>query len=105
MRAEEQSKIREAAAGTIFLLIGTVCFASKSIWIKWAYQMGAEPDAVLLYRQLLAAISMAGPILTIFYGALFLGERLELIQVIGCAAVFFVITGMEYRKLKIGKKE
>ncbi|MEC4031527.1 DMT family transporter [Bacillus subtilis] len=54
MRAEEQSKIREAAAGTIFLLIGTVCFASKSIWIKWAYQMGAEPDAVLLYRQLLA---------------------------------------------------
>lgn len=50
MRAEEQSKIREAAAGTIFLLIGTVCFASKSIWIKWAYQMGAEPDAVSLYR-------------------------------------------------------
>ncbi|MBA5717026.1 DMT family transporter [Bacillus subtilis] len=312
MRAEEQSKIREAAAGTIFLLIGTVCFASKSIWIKWAYQMGAEPDAVLLYRQLLAvplfwlifltyrppmpdgkkkgdlwkacgagvfcfflsplldfiglnhvsamverillmsyplfvfgfaacrdrkmssiqdlfavlavmfglflalggwnaelfqanmigavfillssavyagylvlsghlvhqiggirlnaygmtaagaammlytgiksaagmntpmaayplsmyglfaviavvttvipfvlmlegikrigaqraaAISMAGPILTIFYGALFLGERLRLIQVIGYTAVFFVITGMEYRKLKTGKKE
>ncbi|MEG7336354.1 DMT family transporter [Bacillus sp. 0102A] len=54
MRVEEQSKIREAASGTIFLLIGTVCFASKSIWIKWAYQMGAEPDAVLLYRQLMA---------------------------------------------------
>lgn len=47
-----------------------------------------------------AAISMAGSILTIFYGALFLGERLRLIQVIGCAAVFF-----EYMKLKTGKKE
>ncbi|NTU27615.1 DMT family transporter [Bacillus tequilensis] len=54
MRAEEQSKIREAALGTIFLLIGTVCFASKSIWIKWAFEMGADPDAVLLYRQLFA---------------------------------------------------
>lgn len=54
MRKEEKRKFREAASGTIFLLIGTVCFASKSIWIKWAYQMGAEPDAVLLYRQLFA---------------------------------------------------
>ncbi|BEV39137.1 DMT family transporter [Bacillus stercoris] len=54
MREEEKRKFREAASGTIFLLIGTVCFASKSIWIKWAYQMGAEPDAVLLYRQLFA---------------------------------------------------
>lgn len=54
MRVEEQSKIRKASAGTVFLLIGTACFASKSIWIKWAYQMGAEPDAVLLYRQLFA---------------------------------------------------
>ncbi|MCO4852130.1 DMT family transporter [Bacillus vallismortis] len=54
MRAEEKRKSRETALGTVFLLIGTVCFASKSIWIKWAYQMGAEPDAVLLYRQLFA---------------------------------------------------
>ncbi|QIW78601.1 DMT family transporter [Bacillus tequilensis] len=54
MRAEEKRKIREAAIGTIFLLIGTVCFASKSIWIKWAFEMGADPDAVLLYRQLFA---------------------------------------------------
>ncbi|MCY9271183.1 DMT family transporter [Bacillus inaquosorum] len=52
MRLEEQ--IRKASAGTVFLLIGTVCFASKSIWIKCAYEMGAEPDAVLLYRQLFA---------------------------------------------------
>ncbi|AEP85168.1 DMT family transporter [Bacillus spizizenii] len=312
MRVEEQSKIHKAAAGTVFLLIGTACFASKSIWIKWGYEMGAEPDAVLLYRQLFAvplfwlifwlyrppmpdgmkkgdrwracvagvfcfflsplldfiglnhvsamverillmsyplfvfgftacrdrkmgsiqdlfavlavmfglflalggwnaelfqtnrigavfillssavyagflvlsghlvhqiggirlnaygmtaagaammlytgikaavgmntpmaaysldvyglfvliavvstvipfvlmlegikrigalraaAISMAGPVLTIFFGALFLGERLQLIQAIGCAAVFIVITGMEYRKLKLGKNE
>ncbi|MCY7908560.1 DMT family transporter [Bacillus inaquosorum] len=54
MRLEEQSEIRNASAGTVFLLIGTVCFASKSIWIKCAYEMGAEPDAVLLYRQLFA---------------------------------------------------
>ncbi|MDR4432747.1 DMT family transporter [Bacillus tequilensis] len=54
MRAEEKRKSREAAIGTIFLLIGTVCFASKSIWIKWAFEMGADPDAVLLYRQLFA---------------------------------------------------
>lgn len=54
MRAEEKRKIREAAIGTIFLLIGTVCFASKSIWIKWAFEMGADPDAVLLYRQMFA---------------------------------------------------
>ncbi|KAF1678871.1 MULTISPECIES: DMT family transporter [Bacillus] len=312
MRTEEKSKVREAALGTIFLLIGTVCFASKSIWIKWAFEMGADPDAVLLYRQLFAVplfwlifliyrppmldgmkkgdrwracvagmfcfflsplldfiglnhvsamverillmscpvfvivftmchgqkmvsiqniftvlavifglffalggwdtelfrtnligsafillssavyagylvlsgrlvhqiggirlnaygmtaagaamilyigikltvgmnipiaayplavyglflliavvttvipfvlmlegikrigsqraaiISMAGPVLTIFYGALFLGERLRLIQAIGCAAVFFIITGMEYRKLKIGQND
>lgn len=54
MSLEEQSKIHKPAAGTVFLLIGTVCFASKSIWMKWAYEMGAEPDAVLLYRQLFA---------------------------------------------------
>ncbi|MEK5083493.1 DMT family transporter [Bacillus sp. FSL H8-0515] len=54
MRLEKQSEIRKALAGTVFLLIGTVCFASKSIWIKCAYEMGAEPDAVLLYRQLFA---------------------------------------------------
>lgn len=54
MRVEEQSKIHKAAAGTVFLLIGTACFASKSIWIKWAYEKGAGPDAVLLYRQLFA---------------------------------------------------
>lgn len=54
MRLAEQSELRKASAGTVFLLIGTVCFASKSIWIKCAYEMGAEPDAVLLYRQLFA---------------------------------------------------
>lgn len=52
-----------------------------------------------------ATISMAGPVLTIFFGALFLGERLQLTQTIGCAAVFIIITGMEYRKLKTGKNE
>lgn len=52
-----------------------------------------------------AVISMTGPVLTIFFGALFLDERLRLIQAIGCGAVFFVITVMEYKKLKTGKNE
>ncbi|OLF93278.1 putative membrane protein [Bacillus licheniformis] len=37
------------------MVFGTMCFASKSIFVKWAYEQGAQPEAVLLYRQLFAA--------------------------------------------------
>lgn len=37
------------------MVFGTMCFASKSIFVKWAYEQGAQPEAVLLYRQSFAA--------------------------------------------------
>jgi len=49
-----QSGVRKAA-GVVFMVFGTMCFASKSIFVKWAYEQGAQPEAVLLYRQLFAA--------------------------------------------------
>ncbi|MEC1355219.1 DMT family transporter [Bacillus sonorensis] len=45
----------QAAAGICFIVCGTMSFASKSILVKWAYEQGAAPEAVLLYRQLIAA--------------------------------------------------
>lgn len=50
----EQSGV-QAAAGICFMVFGTMCFASKSIFVKWVYEQGASPTAVLLYRQLIAA--------------------------------------------------
>jgi len=49
-----QGGVRKAAGG-VFMVFGTMCFASKSIFVKWAYEQGAQPEAVLLYRQLFAA--------------------------------------------------
>ncbi|MCY7751855.1 DMT family transporter [Bacillus haynesii] len=49
-----QGGVRKAA-GVVFMVFGTMCFASKSIFVKWAYEQGAQPEAVLLYRQLFAA--------------------------------------------------
>ncbi|MPQ26408.1 DMT family transporter [Bacillus paralicheniformis] len=49
-----QGGVRKAA-GVAFMVFGTMCFASKSIFVKWAYEQGAQPEAVLLYRQLFAA--------------------------------------------------
>ncbi|MDA1476432.1 DMT family transporter [Bacillus changyiensis] len=40
--------------GMLFMVVGTVCFASKSIIIKWAYSYGATPESTLLFRQLIA---------------------------------------------------
>jgi drug/metabolite transporter (DMT)-like permease len=45
---------RQAVTGICMLVVGTVCFASKSIFIKWAYGLGATAEAVLLFRQLFA---------------------------------------------------
>jgi len=49
-----QRGVRKAAE-VVFMVFGTMCFASKSIFVKWAYEQGAQPEAVLLYRQLFAA--------------------------------------------------
>ncbi|MCY9217766.1 DMT family transporter [Bacillus haynesii] len=49
-----QGGVRKAV-GVVFMVFGTMCFASKSIFVKWAYEQGAQPEAVLLYRQLFAA--------------------------------------------------
>ncbi|MCY7776069.1 DMT family transporter [Bacillus inaquosorum] len=40
--------------GMLFMIFGTVCFASKSIFIKWAYSYGATPEATLFFRQIIA---------------------------------------------------
>ncbi|TWN95089.1 DMT family transporter [Bacillus licheniformis] len=56
--AEQSGHIQHGvrkAAGVVFMVFGTMCFASKSIFVKWAYEQGAQPEAVLLYRQLFAA--------------------------------------------------
>jgi drug/metabolite transporter (DMT)-like permease len=45
---------RQMVAGLIFVVLGTVCFASKAIFIKLAYEKGATPEATLLLRQLIA---------------------------------------------------
>lgn len=47
-----------------------------------------------------ALISIAGPVITIFLGVLFLNERLSLVQWLGCFLVLFVISLLEYRKRK-----
>ncbi len=56
--AEKKNDVQggiQSAFGICFMVFGTMCFASKSIFVKWAYEQGATPDAVLLYRQLIAA--------------------------------------------------
>lgn len=45
---------RQAAAGIFLMATGTVCLASKSIFIKWAYELGATPEAALWFRQFFA---------------------------------------------------
>ncbi|WP_269773994.1 DMT family transporter [Bacillus siamensis] len=41
-------------AGMLFMIVGTLCFASKSIFIKWAYSFGATPESTLFFRQVIA---------------------------------------------------
>jgi drug/metabolite transporter (DMT)-like permease len=45
---------RRVVTGMLLVVLGTVCFAAKSIWIKLAYEKGASPEATLLLRQLIA---------------------------------------------------
>jgi drug/metabolite transporter (DMT)-like permease len=45
---------RRIATGILLVVLGTVCFAAKSIFIKLAYEKGATPGATLLLRQLIA---------------------------------------------------
>lgn len=45
---------RQVATGMLLVVLGTVCFAAKSIFIKLAYEKGASPEATLLIRQLMA---------------------------------------------------
>lgn len=59
MSKEELSKgkltiERRVAMGMLLVVLGTTCFAAKSIFIKLAYEKGANPEATLLLRQLMA---------------------------------------------------
>ena len=59
--AEQSGHIQHGvrkAAGVVFMVFGTMCFASKSIFVKWAYEQGAQPEAVLLYRQLICGAAV-----------------------------------------------
>ncbi|MGG3626351.1 DMT family transporter [Bacillus gobiensis] len=56
-KAETSSQMsvnRQAVIGIFLMVSGTVCFASKSIFIKWAYELGATPEAALWFRQFFA---------------------------------------------------
>jgi drug/metabolite transporter (DMT)-like permease len=45
---------RRVVTEILFVVLGTVCFAAKAIFIKLAYEKGATPEATLLLRQLIA---------------------------------------------------
>lgn len=45
---------RRAATGMTLVVLGTVCFAAKAIFIKLAYEKGATPEAALFVRQVIA---------------------------------------------------
>lgn len=52
--SSQMSAKRQAIIGVFLMVFGTVCFASKSIFIKWAYELGATPEAALWFRQFFA---------------------------------------------------
>ncbi|UOF90014.1 DMT family transporter [Fodinisporobacter ferrooxydans] len=50
-----QSQVnRRVTTGMMLVILGTVCFAAKAIFIKLAYEKGASPEATLFARQLIA---------------------------------------------------
>lgn len=76
----------------LFIMIAVVTTVIPFVFmLEGIKRLGAERGAF---------ISMAGPVLTIFFGVLFLNERLSSIQWLGCFIVLLVISLLEYRKLK-----
>lgn len=47
-------KLRESTRGIVFILLGTMCFASKGILVKLAYRYGITASPLLMLRMLFA---------------------------------------------------
>lgn len=47
-------KLKESSKGIIFILLGTICFASKGILVKLAYRYGITASPLLMLRMLFA---------------------------------------------------